>query len=45
MSAKIDGLINILEDEEPDSDKLSSDVLTANLECVGSRVSINGITE
>jgi hypothetical protein len=45
MSAKINGLIDILEEEEPDTDKLSSDVLTANLECVGSRVSINGITE
>ena len=45
MSAKINGLINILENMEPEPDRLSSDIITANLECVGSRVSTNSITE
>ena len=45
MSAKINGLINILENIEPEPDRLSSDIITANLECVGSRVSTNSITE
>jgi hypothetical protein len=45
MSAKINGLINILENTEPETDKLSSDIITANLECVGSRVSTNSTTE
>jgi hypothetical protein len=37
MYVGIDGLIAILNTEE-NQDKISSDVITANIECVGSRV-------